>query len=366
MKKRRIVIASLLKPIDDTRMFEKMGVTLSDAGDYEIFIMGYPSKVKPVYPNIHFFPHLPFARISVKRIFAPLRIASKIHKVKPEILVVNTHELLIVAVANRILFGTRIIYDIQENYFRNILYSEAFPRLIRPLLSVWVRAKEKVTASLFNLFFLAEKGYQNEFNFFKNRFTILENKAILLPGRKRTASSGYSRLLFSGTLAESTGVFRAINLAIQLHQLDPLIQLVIVGYCSKAEVLVKIKSLIAGHDFITLVGGDHLVPHQEIIEWITKSDFGIVSYPHAPHTENSIPTKLYEYLSYELPLIIQEKPTWRALIEPYQAGISIDFPSFNKSDLLEKMKSGTFYSQIPEDTTWDIEARKLLSVLKAL
>src|SRR6185295_1201799 len=107
MKKRRIVIASLLKPVDDTRMFEKMAVTLSDSGQYEIYIIGHPSQNIPANANIHFFPLPAFSRISFGRLLAPLRVLRILYQVKPQILIVNTHELLIVAVLNRILFGTR-------------------------------------------------------------------------------------------------------------------------------------------------------------------------------------------------------------------------------------------------------------------
>lgn len=366
MKKRRILIASLLKPIDDTRMFEKMGVTFSDAGNYEVYIIGYPSKVKPAYPNIHFFRLNPFDRISFGRLWAPLKVALKIYQVKPHVLIVNTHELLIVASVNRIFFGTRIIYDIQENYFRNTLYSEAFPQLLRPLLALWIRAKEKITSPLFHWFCLAEKGYENEFKFFKNRYTIIENKAMLPAGLKRTAKPGYSHLLFSGTLAESTGIFEAILLAVKLHELDSSIRLTIVGHCAKPELLRKIKSTIASHDFITLIGGDQLVPHQEIVKVISTSHFGIICYPHSPHTANSIPTKLYEYLSYQLPIITQVNPAWEKLMSPCQAGITIDFQKFNPQALLEEMKVGSFYTQPAENTTWDSEAKKLLELLKTI
>ncbi len=366
MKKRRIVIASLLKPIDDTRMFEKMGVTFSDTGDNEVFIIGYPSKVKPVYPNIHFFPLTRFTRISIGRLFAPLKIALKIYKVKPNILIVNTHELLIVALLNRILFGARIVYDIQENYFRNLLYSEAFPQPLRLLLALWVRAKEKITSPLFHWFFLAERGYQNEFNFFKNRYTLIENKAMLLADLKRKARPENKHLLFSGTLAESTGVFEAIRIVTELNQLDASIRLTIIGYCAKPELLDRIKSTVASHDFITLIGGDQLVPHQEIVKSISTSDFGIICYPHSPHTANSIPTKLYEYLSYQLPIIIQVNPTWEKLMSPCQAGIAIDFQKFNPLALLEEMKVRPFYTHPAENTTWDSEAKKLLEALKTI
>ena len=43
VKKRRIVLASVLKPVNDSRMFEKMGQSL--APYYEVHIMGTQSIV---------------------------------------------------------------------------------------------------------------------------------------------------------------------------------------------------------------------------------------------------------------------------------------------------------------------------------
>ena len=56
MKKRRIVLASLLKPVNDTRMFEKIGVSLAQSGQYEVHIIGYPSGTSVSEPNVHFHP----------------------------------------------------------------------------------------------------------------------------------------------------------------------------------------------------------------------------------------------------------------------------------------------------------------------
>src|SRR5258708_5275249 len=147
-------------------MFEKMGLTLSASGKYEIFIVGQPSSIAPSHPDIHFVPFKRFARISLRRVLAVVKIQRILHQVQPEILIVNTHELLIVAVLNRILFGVRIVYDIRENYFWNILYSDAFPLLLRPFIAGWVRLKEIITSPAIKTYFLAEKGYSKEMQFF--------------------------------------------------------------------------------------------------------------------------------------------------------------------------------------------------------
>ena len=52
MKKQRIVLASVLKPVDDVRMFEKIGKSLSAITGHDVFIIGYPSKAPGADPKI--------------------------------------------------------------------------------------------------------------------------------------------------------------------------------------------------------------------------------------------------------------------------------------------------------------------------
>ena len=362
---KRIVIASVLKPLDDTRMFEKMGASLADSGRYDLFIIGYPITHEIKYPNTTFLPLQKFKRISFGRLFASFSVLKKTLKVKPEVLIINSHELLLVAVLNRILFGTRIIYDVRENYFRNLLHTKSFPSVLKVVLAIWVRVKEKLYAPLFNWFFLAEKGYEKEMTFFTTRYTILENKAMVPADFIKSAKNpDVTRLLFSGTLAETTGVFQAIQLTHQLHQSEPEITLKIIGYCAQLKTLHRIKEAIGDASYIQLIGGDHLVPHHQIMRAIGESDFGIICYPPSLHTQNSIPTKLYEYLACGLPVLIQNHRPWIELSLPIQAAISVDFNRPNISEILQKMKDENFYLGTPENVTWKEESVKLLQVLE--
>ena len=365
MKKRRIVLASILKPVDDTRMLEKIGGTLSNVNDYEIFVIGYPSNGTPkAHQIITQLPLKSFERISLGRLLAPWLVMKLIYKVKPELLIVNTHELLIVSILNRIFFGTRIIYDIRENYWRNIVHTKAFHAPFRPLLAAWVRLKEKLTAPFFHGFFLAEKAYEKELSFLRNRQVILENKMVVPTGFQRSVSHGKIGLLFSGTLAESTGIFQAIDLAKKLHQVDSKIELKIIGYCALPSTLSEIKKEISGLPFIALVGGDRLVPHPEILEAIASSDFGIICYPPSYHIENRIPTKLYEYLSCRLPIILQKQESWVEICKPYQAALTVDFRNIQPTELLDMMTSTKFYSLDPVNVTWSSEEPRLLKKVR--
>ena len=369
MKKRRIVIASVLKPVDDTRAFEKMAASLASKNQ-EVFLIGQPSQNKETNSDsIHFLPLKKFQRLSLARWLAPIKIAQKIYQVKPEILIVNTHELLIVAVLNRILFGTQIIYDIQENYWRNILFTNAFPFLLRPIIAAWVRLKEKVTSPLFQGYLLAEKGYEKEIKFVGKKYSVIENKVRLPIGFSRQPISEKVKLIFTGTLAESTGVFKAIDLAKKLHELEPKIELSIIGHCAQIKAQTDIQKAIENYSFISLMGGAELVPHAQILDGISTANFGIVSYPLSPHVENSIPTKLYEYLSCRLPILLQNHLPWTQFCQQYDGAIALDFNCFEAKEILRSMTSKTFYSKIQDhatELTWVSEEARFLAVIQKL
>ncbi|MCA4895654.1 MAG: glycosyltransferase [Cytophagales bacterium] len=365
--KKRILLASVLKPIDDTRMFEKLGKSLSDAGIYDVFIVGFPAKKNPTNTtNIHFLPLQHFKRLSFRRLWAPLTVLKKILKVKPDVLIVNTHELLLVATINRILFGTMIVYDIQENYWRNILYTDAFPKPLRPAFAFWVRSKEVITSPLFHWNLLAEKGYEKEMSFFGGKATTLENKVSIPRGFFRNPSKTQFRLLFSGTLAEATGVFESIELAKKLKALEPTVQLLLIGYCAKGITLERIRKEIESFPFITLVGGDVLVPHAEIFQAISTCNFGLIYYPPSPHTENSIPTKLYEYLGCRLPILLHDYEPWSSVTAPFNASINLNFANPNVEAILDQIRTTTFYETAPSNVTWESEEQKLLEIIGRL
>lgn len=365
MKKRRIVLASILKPIDDTRMFEKLGTSLSTVKDYEVFIIGYPTTTPLNQEHeIHVLPLKSFKRISLGRILALWQTMKLIRKVKPELLIVNTHDLLLVSVVNRILFGVKIIYDIRENYYRNVLHTSVFPTLMKPFIAGWIRFKEKLLAPAFQAFLLAEKSYENELSFLNHRHLVLENKTCLSVDFKRITDPSKIRLLFSGTLAESTGIFQAIDLAKNLHTIDPKIELRIIGYCALPKMLEDIESSISNCPFISLVGGNILVPHHQIMDAIAHADFGLVSYPPSHHIDNRIPTKLYEYQACQLPILIQDYEPWTKLCHPYNAALVVDFLNLDPAVLLKKMLTTQFYTFRPTDVTWASEEPRFLQKIK--
>ncbi|HCM75863.1 MAG TPA: hypothetical protein DIS90_05750 [Cytophagales bacterium] len=346
---RSVVFATVLNPVDDTRLYEKMAMSLVPSHDYEIYIIGQAINPIPACAGIQFIPLKPVPRLSMGRWMQSLKIALKLIQLKPELLIVNTHELLIVSVLNRILFGAQIVYDIRENYYRNIRFTEVFPAWLRKPLAWWVRLKEKFTAPLFHHFILAEKSYESELTFLKKRYTVLENKAVLPPGFERKKGSGFN-LLFSGTISKSTGIFEALSLAQSMHELEPRVTLTVAGFCALEGERKEIRTRIKNKPYITLKGFDHALPHSRIMDEIARADFGIIYYPPSPHTLGAYPTKLYEYMACQLPILSWENQTYSHLIKEHGAGLMVPDISHKWIAALPILP---FYSSPIPGITWE-------------
>lgn len=360
--KKRVVLASVLKPVDDTRMLEKIGATLAADG-YEVFIVGYPTPSEVRTPGIETLPLARFHRLSFKRLFIPWIVLKRIHQVKPELIIVNTPELLFVTVLNKLFTGRKIVYDVLENYYRTIRYTATYPLVIRIFLAGLVRLLEIGTSPFIDRFLLAEKGYVDELKFASHP-VVLENK---LPEKVfehcKINHTGYHNLLFSGTLAPTTGVFDAIKLCKELHAIHPDYKLTVIGYAALPGVLAQIKKEIAATPYITLKGGDQLVPHNDILHEISKAGAGIIIYPRNPGTESSIPTKLYEYLALKLPILISHTPPSTDLVKKLHAGIVLQ-RGFTAATLHEQLAKSTFACTHDRELFWDTEGKKLLNALK--
>jgi glycosyltransferase involved in cell wall biosynthesis len=238
----------------------------------------------------------------------------------------------------------------------------------RYILAFWVRVLEKITSPFICHYFLAEKCYRTELTFLNNKFTILENKyKSILPqeGPEEKGKSAGINFLFTGTLSENYGIFQAIDFVKKFHSYRPGSQLKIMGRCAIPTTLKKIRDSIKGHNYIELIGGAELVPHTEIIKAIKQADFGLVSYQPDKTNKDKIPTKLFEYMALQLPIILQNHQPWVEFCLPYQSALPIDFNHINIIEINNNLNNMSFYPDgISGDLFWESEENKLLETVE--
>ena len=365
---KKITIASVLKPVDDTRLFEKLAVSLADTGDFHVDIIGFRSSISPNYHNISFYPVFHFLRLHPVRLFSGLRLVKLLAKLKPDLLIITTHELLFTASFYKLLYGKPVIYDVCENYYANIAHGTGFNYLIRPILSSFVRLKERMTKPLINHYFLAEQAFLEEMPFMRGRATVIENKCLQLSSKKEDVSNDIEiKFLFSGTIAREYGIFEAIMFSNTLNQSGFNNKLLIIGRCAHVETLEQLKSSVKVHSHIEMIVDSYPIPHQLIIDKMLESDFGLLPYNLAPHLKSRFPVKIYEHLAVKLPIIITDNPPWTEFCEKHNAGITINFSNYSSFKVIDLIKNTSFFNKTEyEDINWEPEGKKVISIIKSL
>lgn len=331
MPKENIAFISLLKPVDDIRSYHKLALSLLKVTQAPLHLIGYPSQSLPTPPDqISFHSFSPFRRLSWKRLWAPKEVFEILFRLKPQLIVVNSPELLLVTVFCKILFGSRIVYDIQENYFRNLWYQRVFPPLIKHVLAIAVRMKELLLSPFFDHFILAEESYSKELNFIGQKYTILENKTLQAVRRIRNEHHPRPQILFSGTITRNTGIYRALELKGRLNE-HMNVTLRVVGHCPDKKFYDHLMHL--EDDSLSLHISTQPLPYRDIEEAIRHSDAGLICYETNPSNAHCMPTKVYEYAASGLPLIYEKGSHWHGFIDQETKGFAMDLKKINRKKL---------------------------------
>jgi hypothetical protein len=362
-KKKKIVIASVLKPVDETRMYGKMATSLASRG-HEVYVYGSSATQVLPHSTVALHDHRLQKRLSLHRLTIPWRLLRKWLTVKPVILIICSHELLLVALIYKLLKPVKLIYDVQENYYLNILHTPAFPAILRFPIAFYTRLKENLSATFIAHFFLAESVYAEQLGFIKNAYSIIPN-TVTEPETTRGKNQGYSNWLFTGTLAGSTGIYKVIELVKALHSIDSTINLTICGFAPSVKEQLRIRSACSGLGYISLKGIEIPVSHSKIVEAIHQAEIGFIYYPPAKHTTGRMPTKFYEYSSWKLPIL-----TWK---DQAIANVVIDFGlgwvlngDESTAEVLSKILSLPISKPLPHAHFWEHSEKQLFKVIDSL
>ena len=383
-----VLLASVLKPVNDTRMRGKFVKTLFERPYMQLHVAG-----RDPGGDLNFDPNEGFPRIchhsifwgsrlSLNRLRAQARYWRLLRVLRPDLVIVHAPELLpLTLLWQRLGPGRRFVYDIRENYALNIRTQRIYRPWVGRVLAGALRRIEARAAGRAAGLVLAEASYADELPFVAalppGRVIVLENKYQPAPGevlptaaRSLPGPGEPVRLLFSGTLSELNGVREALALGQQLHATRPGgAHLTLVGYCQQPALLRELQAAAAAHPaWLTLVGGAAPVPHAAVVAAIGRSHLGLLPYRPHPSSERCRPTKLFEYLAHGLPVLVPPNPLWTAPVRACHAGLVVDFADAAATAVAVAVAlaaGAAFYPQgPPAEALWAGEAKKLWSLLR--
>ncbi|MFY0600690.1 MAG: hypothetical protein JXR03_13540 [Cyclobacteriaceae bacterium] len=367
MNQKKIFIASVLKAVDDVRNYDKLADSLAKANKYEIFILGKGRDKKSGNNKIYFRTTGHFQRLSFRRLLIQFIFFLEVIRIKPDVLLITTIELLPIATFCKVLLRCRLVFDVQENHYSNFKNQPEYHKVSGAILSLTVLAFEKMFYPFVDHFILAESIYKSETHGLKDRFSILENKAIVdvQKGRNSSWEYGYHlNIIFTGTLSEYSGIETSIQLFEKINQKYPNSTFTIVGVYHQARIKKLLNEACRTSRSIKLFIDSNPVEHHKIEDQILKADLGIIGYTPNPTNQNRTPTKLFEYASYGLPYLIYDHPHWKTITEKIGGGIVMDFVDLDVEGLLKALDNIKKWDR--EKGQWREETQTLIDLFETL
>jgi hypothetical protein len=370
MQLSKITIASVLKPVKDTRAYYRFGLSMRETNKYKINIIGFSTKKESPDKFINFISLYSKQRNNYSRIFSNLILIKLLFKDKPKVLIVSTYELLPAAVFSKFFLGFKLIYDVQENYSLNISQNKTLSGFKKHAALILINFIELGSRYFVDHFFFAERCYREELKKFKPH-SILENRFY---GKLKVIEPCYFNpketltFLMSGTLTEVYGILNGIQWFKAIHRHFPKSRLLIIGHVPLESFMENLSEAVSGYPQIQLSASNTPLKYEKILNAYNEADIILMPFHQIPSISPKIPSKLYESLALGKPCLISPNKKWNQILSPYPGGMEIDFSDLEncKSSFEVFLAKQFFVSSPGNEVLWSSQETEFLEVIERL
>ena len=316
VRRAKAVIFTTVHRGTDDRIFHKEAKTLAKAG-HEVVLFG-------TAPQDSFADGVRIRAVAkassrLTRLAASFRILRRILDERGDIYHFHDPELIPAGLILRLL-GKKVIYDVHEDYPKDILGKPYLPRWLRPLLSAAVRPVESWAAGRMSAVVTATDAIQKRFP----GSAVLHNYPILdylcrSHGGGAAAKSEKPFVLYCGTISPILGALEMVKGAECASQRYP-VQLRLLGFFEDEAIRSEILRSIASGT----VDYRGIVPMQEVYSNFVGAVAGLVLYHPYPNHIEAMPNKIFECMACGVPLIASDFPLWRKIIYDQGCGLVVN------------------------------------------
>lgn len=291
-----------------------------------------------------------------------------VRQTKPDLVHIHDPELVFLCLLLKTL-RCRIIWDIHEDFPKQITKKQWIPSLFRKPVSGMASLLEQTVASFFDALIVATPSIADKFRNHR-RMCIVRNYPILkeFAGDFENKSKNDLQFIYVGGLSKERGIYE-MSQAIQKVNQKYAAKLVIGG----RFVAHQDQEEILNNSFIDYRGW---MDRKQIASSYSTSIAGIVALHATPNHLESLPIKMFEYMAAGLPIIASDFPLWRSIVDKYECGLLVNPES--PEEIQEAMiwivenpekayEMGVRGRQaVEEELNWDVEFAKLLEMYQNL
>ncbi len=372
-------LTSVHRPFD-TRVFHRECRTLAAAGYRVVLVCGNAAPEQAGERDGVLVTAVPRPRGRWQRMLATTwRVVRAARRTGAHLYHFHDPELLPAAALLLRATGRPVIYDVHEDYPRQILGKPYLPRPVRRPLAAVVGVVEKLLARSLSALVTAGDDVTERFAGLARRGTPVvtlgnypeaEPHLAAAPARPPRTDGGLRLVNFGGVWSARVTAEQVAALARLPQERD--IRLVLGGRVMEPPLFPRLQAMPGWRRVEYL----DQVPREVMIERQLAADAAVVLYADHPNHHGIRSNRLYESLLAGLPVLVSDFPRWRAFVEEHRCGLAVDphDPDAIAAAML-------WLADHPEETramgqrgrravlaryTWDHEADKLLDLYRRL
>lgn len=366
----RIFLATSAHSWDDIRILRKEAVSLVKEHQVELHAPA-PFEYRE-YEDIKIYGLPEWEKVSDRRtIRRELRRRIKISDA--EIFHFHDPELIPLAVAVKLFYRKRVIYDIHEDYPSYILHKTWIFKPIRGLVAACFRQLERFACRFFDHLITTSLAIND--NYVHYPTTIVTNYPRLqFNGKFPDKPQGGTAFVYAGSMEDIRGIrelghafLEAVNrssLPLKLH---------VAGSVRGSEGFRRDMGKIFKHQSVNYHG---VLEFEKAMELMNTCHVGLIPFLPVLSNQNIVPHKLFDYMAAGLTIMASNYPGWPT--ELIDGEIGMLFDPLSQESTVECLMAlaaeperteqmGRRACQlVHEQFSWDSQAEKLLNVYKSL
>lgn len=360
---KKVVHISSVHELFDNRVFWKECKTLNDKYDLSLII---PHKESGIIEGIRVIG-LERQNSRAKRMFGTTMQAFRL-ALKEDASLYHLHdpELIPVGLLLR-LKGKQVIFDMHENVPGSIRSKGWIPKSIRKGLSRSYRTFERMALNRFGVIF-AEESYEKEYPWIRTSETVLNMPKVskivdIQNEKKQEPSIGYI-----GRIGHNRGSILMLDALEVLKKRGMDVHLECVGGGAEDH-LAKMREK-AQKNGLSLNLPGFLKP-EEGLKIMASCHIGMAVLKPVPNYLESLPTKIFEYMSLGLPVITSDFDLYKGIVEKEECGLCVDPMNVEEiadaiARLINNPQEAVAMGErgkkaVLEKYSWENEAEKLLT-----
>jgi glycosyltransferase involved in cell wall biosynthesis len=269
----------------------------------------------------------------------------------------------------------RLIYDIHENVRRQLLIKPWLPLPLRGVVAGVYGLLERLSLRRVALVVLAEDSYAPLYR--DRRAVVVKNYPVLerlAPGPRDLGPE--PRVCYVGGLSVERGAVDLLRAFRGVLDARPDARLVVAGPAHAPLSTDGLREMAEGLGIGDRTEVRGRVPLPEAYDLMAGSAVGVAPLRAAGNYVASLPTKMFEYMSCALPVVVSDFPLWRSIVEKRGCGRTFapGEPEALAAAILDVLADPDRYAAMSaaglaavfERYGWDAEAAKLLQAYREL